>query len=200
MKHILEPLSHIPGVRVLAMVTPDGVPITVQCSQPDRRKAPRAKTDAGGAENRRGMELGGSAPEASPSAGERSLESSEDMEALAALATAWIGEINRAVAPLSWDAPRRLVLRAARGTLILQQAPGALLLAVLDGGLSAEDLRLPMDGAIARMQRHLKSLGAKIGEPAIVDRQPSILPSRPDARGSNAVSPTGNEVPEVSGE
>lgn len=199
MKHILEPLSHIPGVRVLAMVTPDGVPITIQGSRPDRRKTPRGKPGHDAEEDRRGMQQRGSdsnssQPETEPS------DASEDMEALSALATAWIGEINRAVAPLAWDAPRRLVLRAARGTLILQQAPGALLLAVLDGGMSAEDLRLPMDGAVARMQRHLKAIGAKNGEPSAIDRQPSILPSRPDAHGSNAVSPTGNEVPEVSGE
>jgi predicted regulator of Ras-like GTPase activity (Roadblock/LC7/MglB family) len=126
-KHILEPLARIAGVRTAALITNDGVPITVQ-----GRAAPRGGGEAG------------------------------ELDALAALAAGWVGEINRATAPLAWDAPRHLVLRAVRGTLVAMQAPGALLVVVLESGSSAEELRMPMEAAVGRMLRHLRQpLGAK---------------------------------------
>jgi predicted regulator of Ras-like GTPase activity (Roadblock/LC7/MglB family) len=125
-KHILEPLARIAGVRTAALITNDGVPITVQ-----GRAAPRGGGEAG------------------------------ELDALAALAAGWIGEMNRATAPLSWDAPRHLVLRAVRGTLVAMQAPGALLVVVLDSGTSSEQLRLPMEAAVGRMLRHLRQVATK---------------------------------------
>ncbi len=125
MKHILEPLARIAGVRTVALITNDGVPITVH-----GRAAPRGGGEAG------------------------------ELDALAALAAGWIGEVNRATAPLSWDAPRHLVLRAVRGTLVAMQAPGALLVVVLESGASAEQLRLPMEAAVGRMLRHVRQLGS----------------------------------------
>jgi len=77
-------------------------------------------------------------------------------ESLAALASGWLNALTRAVAPLSWTAPERVVLRATRGTIVMLQAPGSVLLALLDGGTRAEDLRLPMQGAVARIQRLLR--------------------------------------------
>jgi len=124
-KHILEPLARIAGVRTAALITSDGVPITVQ-----GRAAPRGGGEAG------------------------------ELDALAALAAGWIGEMNRATAPLSWDAPRHLVLRAVRGTLVAMQAPGALLVVVLDSGTSSEQLRLPMEAAVGRMLRHLRQIAS----------------------------------------
>jgi len=120
-KHILEPLARIAGVRTAALITTDGVPITVQ-----GRAAPRGGGESG------------------------------ELDALAALAAAWVAEVNRATAPLAWDAPRHLVLRAVRGTLVAMQAPGALLVVVLESGASAEELRLPMEAAVGRMLRHLR--------------------------------------------
>jgi predicted regulator of Ras-like GTPase activity (Roadblock/LC7/MglB family) len=182
-KQVLEPLTRIPGVRVAALVTPDGVPITVHGAQ--RRAAPKADE-----------------------ANNASTEAADDVHALAALATGWIGEVNRAVAPLCWPAPGHLMLRAARGTIIVMQAPGALLLVVLESGMRAEELRLPMEGAVARMQRHLRGIGSKNGTTSDLDHQPSILPSRVESGNShefaderaNRVSATGNEIPEVPGE
>jgi predicted regulator of Ras-like GTPase activity (Roadblock/LC7/MglB family) len=181
-KQVLEPLVRIPGVRVAALVTPDGVPISVHG---ERRKQSSKSND-------------------SSSAG----EAADDVHALAALATGWIGEVNRAVAPLAWPAPQHLMLRAARGTIIVMQAPGALLLVVLESGMRAEELRLPMEGAVARMQRHLRGIGSKNGTAPELDHQPSILPSRVESTSNHElvderasrVSATGNEIPEVPGE
>ena len=188
MKQVLEPIVRIPGVRIAALVTPDGVPITVH----GERRAPK-KAQPGDASARD--------DDSTPSDG------ADDSQARAALATGWMGDVNRAVAPLSWDAPSRLVLRAARGTLIVMQAPGAILLVVLDSGMRAEELRLPMEGAVARMQRHLRQIAARTSARSELDLQPSVLPQArtssndefPDGD-ANRVSTTGNEVPEVSGE
>ncbi len=180
MKHILEPLTRVAGVRIAALITSDGVPITVH-------QAPRRRRD----------EQSDGAP--------GSASGADDVSELAGLATSWIGEVSRAVAPLSWDAPKELVLRAARGTLIVKQAPRALLLVVIDGGLKAEELRLPMQVAVARMERHLRDIDSK--SPATssdVDQMPGIFPAQttsPHARESgDTVQTIGNAAPEVSGE
>lgn len=193
MKHMLEPIARTPGVRVAMLVTLDGVPITVHGERRRANGGPRE----GAAERRQR---------------DRGLDSSDDVAALAALGTSWMSEVTRAVAPLSWSAPQRLVLRAERGTLIAMQAPGALLLVVIESGMGAEDLRLPMEGAVARIQRHLRTIGARQGQSAEgspeLDVQPTILPGQSEPRisgdvpapGSNKVSTTGNKDPEVSGE
>lgn len=80
-------------------------------------------------------------------------------DSMAGLAIGWMGELSRAVAPLSWNTPRRFVLRASRGTLVAVHGPHAILLAFLDRGADPEDLRLPMEGAVGRIQRILRSMG-----------------------------------------
>ena len=179
MKHVLDPLIRVAGVRIAALITSDGVPITVH-------QAPRRRRD----------EQSDAAPGMAAGA--------DDVSELAGLATSWIGEVSRAVAPLSWDAPKELVLRAARGTLIVKQAPRALLLVVVDGGLKAEELRLPMQVAVARMERHLRDIDSK--NPATssdVDQMPGIFPAQtsPQARvdSGDTVQTIGNAAPEVSG-
>lgn len=182
MKHILEPLARIAGVRTAALITNDGVPITVQ-----GRAAPRGGGEAG------------------------------ELDALAALAAGWVSEINRATAPLAWDAPRHLVLRAVRGTLVAMQAPGALLVVVLESGASAEELRLPMEAAVGRMLRHLrqpsgaKSPSAREGADATAGSEPRApfpagSPSAPAAHqhsrvpAGEGITSTGNGEPQITGE
>jgi predicted regulator of Ras-like GTPase activity (Roadblock/LC7/MglB family) len=80
----------------------------------------------------------------------------ETAESLSALAAGWLNSVSRAVAPLSWLPPERLVLRATRGAIVMLQAPNSVLLVLLDGGARPEDLRLPMKGAVARLQRLLR--------------------------------------------
>jgi predicted regulator of Ras-like GTPase activity (Roadblock/LC7/MglB family) len=115
-------------------------------------------------------------------------ELTQDLEGLGALASGWIAELTRSSAPLSWDAPVRAVLRAARGTLIVQEAPRLYLVVLIDGGASAEDLRLPMEACTARLARHMKSLdGGELRDLApALPRQPnaSIPPAAPLLEGS----------------
>jgi predicted regulator of Ras-like GTPase activity (Roadblock/LC7/MglB family) len=149
-RHLLEPLATIPGVRTTVLMTPDGVPICV---------------------------LGAK--------GSKDPETAE-VHALAGLTTGWIGEVTRAVAPLSWAAPQRYVLQAARGTLVILEAPGALLLVVLEGGLQPEDLRLPMDVAVQRLQRHVRGVNADGGAPGEAPEPNGVRPRR-----SHSVHPAG---------
>lgn len=181
MKHILEPLTRVAGVRIAALITSDGVPITVH-QAPRRRREDQTEGSSG------------------------AVAGADDISELSGLATSWIGEISRAVAPLSWEAPRELVLRAARGTLIVKQAPRALLLVVIDGGMKSEELRLPMQVAVARMERHLRDIELKNSSTSQdVDHPPGIFPAQstsPHARvgSGDEVQPIGNAAPEVSGE
>jgi predicted regulator of Ras-like GTPase activity (Roadblock/LC7/MglB family) len=130
--------------------------------------------------------------------------SSDDVDALSALASSWIAEVSRAVAPMSWQVPQRLVLRAARGTLVVVQAPRALLLVVLEGGMRPEELRLPMGIAIARMERHLRAIeprGSEGSRAAAAAGPPGIFPSKHVAtKTADPIHANSNEVPKGSGE
>jgi predicted regulator of Ras-like GTPase activity (Roadblock/LC7/MglB family) len=186
-RHVLEPLARITGVRLAMLVTPDGVPIVIQ----GERRASR-RDDKNGTGRRR-SDFG--------------IQSSDDMQAWAALGSSWLQEVERTIAPLSWNLPTRIVLTAARGTLIVLPAPGATLLVVLDAGMSAEDLRLPMDGTVKRMERQHKNRDSKTEGTSDLEAQPTISPARSEPRetsnapseGSNRVS-SGNGAPEVPGE
>ena len=154
MKRILEPLAQIPGVRMALVVAHDGVPVVV-------RNASDANAD-------------------------QSLEAtlaSETAESLSALAAGWLGELERATGPLSWSAPQRVVLRAARGSLVITRAPGALLLVIVDQRMSPEEMRLPMEATVARMQRLVRQTQEREAEV----RQ-GVRPALPSESDSDPVS------------
>lgn len=175
MKTVLDPLARIPGVRLAALIAPDGVPIDI------RRNEARNSGDKGKRENER---------------------EPEDVDALSALSSSWIAEVSRAVAPMSWDVPKRLVLRAARGTLIVMQAPRALLVVVLEGGIHPEEMRLSMGVAIARMERHLRAIEPRSsGSTGPQADPPGIFPAQKESSiEAEPVHAKGNKVPEVRGE
>ncbi len=103
----------------------------------------------------------------------------DNADSLAGLAAGWLQGLTSSIAPLGWTAPARVVMRAARGTLIMLHAPGSALLAVLEPGSSAEELRLPMEAAVARMHRVLRG---RTGTP----RPPMPLPRARDARSTDS--------------
>lgn len=113
MMHVLQPLSTLPGVEYVMLVSHDGVPIA---------------------------HMGG-------------ISEGEREQSLAALAAAWLNDISMAVGPLTWSTPDRVCLRAARGTLILRRSESACLVVLLGREVSPENLRLPMDGVMARLER-----------------------------------------------
>lgn len=137
MKDVLEPLARVAGVRQVAIVSGDGVPVLML-----------ERASRGGEFVERALD---DAPKLS---GQRI-----DPSSFGALAVGWAEEFARAIAPLSWDTPWRIALVASQGTLVIQQGPGAMVLVVLDSGTPPESLAVPLDGAVARMERLLKSLG-----------------------------------------
>ena len=149
----LEPLGDLPGVETAMLLTPDGVPIAV---------------------------VGGSSLEPHTDGLDDSASGRE--EALAALAGGWANELGHATAPLSWSPPTRVVLRCARGSMVMRQLKGAVLLLVLDRNADPEDMRLPMDGAAARIERGLKK--------QVDVEPPGPIPSKKEHRRTSELAET----------
>lgn len=162
MIQVLEPLTQIPGVRVAVLVTPDGVPVAIRGKLSDIP-----------------FELEGESNQ------EMSLD--EEAGSMAGLSIHWLQELTRSAGLLSCEGPRRVVLTGARGTLVLLHAPGGILLTILDRGASPEDLRLPMEGAVARMQRILRNMGStpelEVTDEVQESQPPGPLPQRTDELG-----------------
>lgn len=175
MKAILEPLALIPGVRMTALISEDGVPIATA------RGASRNQTDEG--------------PE--------NIDHDDVLNSFTALAAGWLGEISRAVAQLSWAPPSRVVLRATQGEMVLQKAPGAVVLVVLERGVTAEELRVPMEGAIARMHRVLRNISqARTAQTQTNQPPPGIVQAattRP-ATAATPVNPAQNPLSDSTGD
>jgi len=136
MMESLEPLARIPGVRLAALVTDDGVPVAVP-----------------------GWGRGGKAAEKNGTRGTRA-DMVDEVDGLAAVAVGWLDELAGAGAALTWGAPDRVIMRAARGTLVLLRTSGAVLVTVIEAGLDPDEMKLPMDGVAARIQRMLRHMGS----------------------------------------
>ncbi len=178
MKQVLEPLARVPGVRVAMLATPDGVPIAT-----------------------RGRMTGEAGQGNSPAFA----DSAEDLNALAGLATGWLSELGRHVGPLAWSTPRRVVLAATRGTMILLEAPNAVLLVLLQNGTHEEELRLPMEAALNRIHRVLRGMGRDLAVAPVEEQNleptgifPTKLKLAQDDVGDHLSS--GTQVPETTGE
>jgi len=139
----LEPLSRLPGVEFVLLISHDGVAIA-----------------QAGALGEPGRE-----------------------DAIAALTASWLNDVTAAVAPLTWNAPERICLRAARGTLVLRRSESASLVVQLGREASPEDVRLPMDGVLARIERarHGRSEAATVQSSAgsaVLSEPSGPIPSR----------------------
>ena len=98
-------------------------------------------------------------------------------EALAALAIGWSNELRLATAPLSWSEPTRAVLRCARGSIVMRRMRGAVLLLVLGRGVSPEDVRLSMDGTVARIERSLRGSDDRSSSTHATSNPPGPIPN-----------------------
>jgi len=158
----LQPLADLPGVRLVMLITHDGVPIAV----------PGKSAGDGDVD----VETGGFG--------------FGKNDAFAAIASGWLGDVERSVAELSWHAPRRAVLRAARGTLVLNKTSSAILLVLLARGLGPEEVRLSMDGTIARIERNLRGMGSRESSPPPErGRGPVATEHRPEPPGALPMRP-----------
>ncbi len=150
MNEVLDPLCAIPGVRCVVLATPDGVPI-----------ATRGKLESAGGESNADAEC-------------------DDGEAAAGLVAGWLTTLTPSLGLVSWDLPQRIVLRASRGTVVVRRAPTAILIVVLEPGVRAEELRLPLEGAVNRLQRVARRPRVAPPAPALPTRE-AKGPVRPSA-------------------
>ena len=151
----LRTLANRPGVEHVMLLSDDGVPIAA---------------------------LGG----ASARAEEDSMQPQFGKdEALAAITAGWLCDLRLAVGPLSWEEPARIVMRCARGVVVMRRTRGAVLMVRLARGLSPEDVRLTMEGVVKRIERSLSGMGRGSGVssgPATSDlglAQPNTQPPGP---------------------
>lgn len=159
----LQPLTELAGVQLVMFVSEDGVPIAVPGNRSDQGPGAPGPLDATGP--------GGI------------VDDSKDLgrvDAIAAVATGWMREIRDGLGQASLREPQRIVLRGARGALVMQRARGAVLLLLLSRGLTPEDVRLPMDATVARLNRKQRA-GGESTHSASLFETPGPMPSAPDA-------------------
>lgn len=168
----LDPLKHIPGVRRAMLFSHDGVPI-VHISPQERGREDRQLTDT-----------------------------TEDLSAFAGMASALLNDVRRSVDPMSWGAPTRVVLAAARGTIILLTTQRLSISVELDRGMAPEELRLPMEAVVARLarasQRNVAD-GDRKGTKEEIEGPPGIFPAAEEAFDgvSELRVQAGNQVPKT---
>ncbi len=161
MNEVLDPLMRIPGVRCVVLSTPDGVPIA---------------------------SAGNVALEGAP---EAELESGRSADALCGLVAGWLASLGPSLGLVAWDLPGRIVLRSSRGAFVVRRGPNAFLIAQLEPGAQPEDLRLPMEGALSRLQRVARRPRMVAPPPALPSRN---LPTDPASENAdNDVLPFAND-------
>lgn len=170
MQDILSELTQLPGVKQAAVISSDGVPVCVL-------------ERAGGA--------GGEFIDCTSSS-QTSLEGQRiDPASLVALAASWVDDVMRAGSQIAWELPKRFVLAASQGSLVVQQGPNAHVMAVLEPGTSTDLVSLPLEVAVERLHKLLRDLGRF--DP---DQSPAALPSgrpagsTPGANASPMTSPS----------
>ena len=178
MKRVLDPLAHVAGIRRAVLISKDGVPIThLQSAQAAERP--------GGVHR----------------------DTADDLSAFAGMATGLLTEVHRSVDPMSWEDPERLVLRGARGTLVLHVTERVTLAVELERGMAPEELRLPMESVLDRLRRSLARKSVRSEEPSSEgehesEEPPAPLPAQdpePDDPPATDTS-TGTEVPNTTTE
>lgn len=172
MKRALDPLRHVPGVRRAMLFSLDGVPI-VHFDRADH---------AGGED-------------------QQLADTTEDVSAFAGMASVLLSDIRRSVDPLSWGAPNRVVLAATRGTVILMTTDRLNISVELDRGMAPEELRLPMESVVSRLERSAarRATGSTREEAKeeMGEGPPGIFPAVEEAFDgvSEPQQEAGNEVP-----
>ena len=161
MQQILSEITQLPGVKQAAVISSDGVPVCVL-------------ERAGG--------VGAEFIDCTSSS-QTSLDGQRiDPASLVALAASWVDDVMRAGSQIALELPKRFVLAASQGSLVVQQGPNAHVMVVLDPGTSTDLVSLPLEVAVERLHKLLRDLGRF--DP---DQSPAALPSgRPDGSTSGA--------------
>jgi len=138
MHDVLHPLTLQPGVRLAAVISGDGVPVCVL------ERSSSGKSDFVDC----------------TTSSQPTLEGQRiDPASLVALAASWVDDLMRAGGQIAWEIPKRFVLAASQGTLVVQQGPNAHVMIVLETTVAPEDFVLPLEAAVERLHRLLRDLG-----------------------------------------
>lgn len=138
MHDVLQPLTLQPGVKQAAVISADGVPVCVL---------------------ERSSYSGGEFVDCTNSS-QTSLEGQRiDPASLVALAASWVDDVMRAGGQIAWELPKRFVLCASQGTLVVQQGPNAHVMVVIEPSVSPETFALPLEASVERLHRLLRDLG-----------------------------------------
>lgn len=156
MHDVLQPLTLQPGVRQAAVISSDGVPVCVL---------------------ERSSSAGGEFVDCTNSS-QPSLEGQRiDPASLVALAASWVDDVMRAGGQIAWELPKRFVLCASQGTLVVQQGPNAHVMVVVEPSMAPETFALPLEAAVERLHRLLRELGR-----FDADQSAAPLPAASDPR------------------
>ncbi|QDV07783.1 hypothetical protein Poly30_33160 [Planctomycetes bacterium Poly30] len=138
MHDILQPLTVQPGVKQAAVISADGVPVCVL---------------------ERSSMANGQFVDCTNSS-QASLEGQRiDPASLVALAASWVDDVMRAGGQIAWELPKRFVLAASQGTLLVQQGPNAHVMVVIEPDCDTGAFSLPLEAAVERLHRLLRDLG-----------------------------------------
>lgn len=138
MHDILQPLTVQPGVKLAAVISADGVPVCVL---------------------ERSSIANGQFVDCTNSS-QPSLEGQRiDPASLVALAASWVDDVMRAGGQIAWELPKRFVLAASQGTLLVQQGPNAHVMVVIEPDFDTSAFSLPLEAAVERLHRLLRDLG-----------------------------------------
>lgn len=138
MHDVLQPLTLQPGVKQAAVISADGVPVCVL---------------------ERSSFMSGEFVDCTNSS-QTSLEGQRiDPASLVALAASWVDDVMRAGGQIAWELPKRFVLCASQGTLIVQQGPNAHVMVVVEPSVSPQTFALPLEASVERLHRLLRDLG-----------------------------------------
>ena len=138
MHDVLQPLTLQPGVKQAAVISADGVPVCV---------LERSSFSSGEFVD-------------CTNSSQTSLEGQRiDPASLVALAASWVDDVMRAGGQIAWELPKRFVLCASQGTLVVQQGPNAHVMVVVEPSVSPETFALPLEASVERLHRLLRDLG-----------------------------------------
>ncbi|MCP4870679.1 MAG: hypothetical protein GY898_18415 [Proteobacteria bacterium] len=139
MRDVLDSVTTLPGVRLAAIFSNEGVPLCIL--EADAAAGTWADITSGSAT-------------AADSSGQQ-----VDAASIVAFAASWVEDLARTCGGVGWDFEKRFSMIASEGALVVQRGPGANVLAVLDLGVDPEAVHFPLDVAVERLHRLLREMG-----------------------------------------
>jgi hypothetical protein len=172
MRDVLDSVTSLPGVRVAAVFSDDGLPLCVlEAGQGTGEWHDRTLGPGAAVESQR-----------------------IDSASIVAFAASWVDDLCRTSGGAGWDFERRFTLVATEGTLVVQLGPTANVLAVLEPGIGPDTVAFPMEVSVERLQRLLRGMG-RSGDEQLPAPIASSRTENDAAADAAATTPVGGTVP-----